>query len=169
MFSVEPCSDASCDRTDQIIRTLVQKQSPGWSNSCTYAPITPVVREISKDFKQLTINQDRTWFNTTYHLLQHFTYSLKLTSSEFKVKYYKPSSSSGSNIVLRHNFSNSNTLLVHSHVPQKHIKWELLVETMPHGLVFIPGWEKAILAATVIEKVICNRWEINPEYEKVLS
>jgi len=28
---------------------------------------------------------------------------------------------------------------------------------MPHGLVFIPGREKAILAATVIEKVICNR------------
>jgi hypothetical protein len=24
-------------------------------------------------------------------------------------------------------------------------------------------------AATVIEKVICNRWEINPEYEKVFS
>ena len=38
-----------------------------------------------------------------------------------------------------------------------------------HGLVFIPGREKAILAATMIEKVIYNRWEINPEYEKVLS
>ena len=40
---------------------------------------------------------------------------------------------------------------------------------MPNGLVFIPSWEKAVLAATKVELVICNRWEINPEYEKVLS
>jgi hypothetical protein len=40
---------------------------------------------------------------------------------------------------------------------------------VPNGLVFIPGQEKAILAATKVELVICNRWEINPEYEKVLS
>jgi hypothetical protein len=31
------------------------------------------------------------------------------------------------------------------------------------------GVTKAVLAATVIEKVICNRWEINPEYKKVFS
>jgi hypothetical protein len=43
------------------------------------------------------------------------------------------------------------------------------VETAPNGLVFIPGWEKAILAATKVELIICNSWEINPEYEKVLS
>jgi hypothetical protein len=40
---------------------------------------------------------------------------------------------------------------------------------VPNGLVFIPGREKAVLVATVIEKVICNRWDINPEYKKVLS
>ena len=39
----------------------------------------------------------------------------------------------------------------------------------PNGLVFIPSWEKAVLAATKVELVICNRWEINPKYEKVLS
>jgi hypothetical protein len=44
-----------------------------------------------------------------------------------------------------------------------------LAETAPNGLVFIPGREKAVLAATVIEKVICNGWEINPKYENVLS
>jgi hypothetical protein len=38
-------------RTDQIIITQVQKQSPEWSNPYTYAPITPVVREITKNFK----------------------------------------------------------------------------------------------------------------------
>jgi hypothetical protein len=38
-----------------------------------------------------------------------------------------------------------------------------------NGLVFVLGREKAVLAATVKEKVIRNRWEINPEYEKVLS
>jgi len=40
---------------------------------------------------------------------------------------------------------------------------------VPNGLVFIPSREKAVLAATKVELVICNRWEINPEYEKVLS
>ena len=40
---------------------------------------------------------------------------------------------------------------------------------MPNGLVFIPSQENAILAATKAELGICNRWEINPEYEKVLS
>jgi hypothetical protein len=44
-----------------------------------------------------------------------------------------------------------------------------LAEIAPNGIVFIPSREKAVLATTVIEKVICNRWEINPEYEKVLS
>jgi len=28
---------------------------------------------------------------------------------------------------------------------------------------------KAGLAETIIEDIICNRWEINPEYEDVLS
>ena len=40
---------------------------------------------------------------------------------------------------------------------------------MPNGLVFIPSREKAILATTEVELVIYNRWEINLEYEKVLS
>jgi hypothetical protein len=40
---------------------------------------------------------------------------------------------------------------------------------MPNGIVFIPSREKTILTATKVELVICNRWEINPEYEKVLS
>jgi hypothetical protein len=40
---------------------------------------------------------------------------------------------------------------------------------VPNGLVFIPGREKAILAGTKVELIICNRWEINPKYEKVLS
>jgi hypothetical protein len=40
---------------------------------------------------------------------------------------------------------------------------------VPNGLVFIPSREKTILVATKVELVICNRWEINPEYDKVLS
>jgi hypothetical protein len=44
-----------------------------------------------------------------------------------------------------------------------------LAETAPNGLVFVPSREKTILAATVIETVICNRWEINLEYKNVLS
>jgi hypothetical protein len=30
---------------------------------------------------------------------------------------------------------------------------------MPNSLVFVPGREKAILATTIIEKVICNKRE----------
>jgi hypothetical protein len=37
-----------------------------------------------------------------------------------------------------------------------------LAETVPNGLVFIPGRQKAELVATVIEKVICNRWKNKP-------
>ena len=70
---------------------------------------------------------------------------------------------------LVHNFIVSITLPDQSHVPQKHYQVRELVETAPNGLVFIPSWEKAVLAATKVELVICNRWEINPEYEKVLS
>jgi hypothetical protein len=44
-----------------------------------------------------------------------------------------------------------------------------LAEAVPNSLVFIPGREKVVLVATVTEKVICNRWEINPEYEKIVS
>jgi hypothetical protein len=28
---------------------------------------------------------------------------------------------------------------------------------MPNSLVFVPGREKAILATTIVEKVICNK------------
>jgi hypothetical protein len=40
---------------------------------------------------------------------------------------------------------------------------------MPNDLVLISGWEETVLVAPRIEHVICNRWEINPEYKKVLS
>jgi hypothetical protein len=33
------------------------------------------------------------------------------------------------------------------------------METMPNGLVFVPSREKAILATTIVEKVICNKGE----------
>jgi hypothetical protein len=37
-------------------------------------------------------SQDRTWFNTTHHLLQHFTSSLRqLTYIGVQISYYKPS------------------------------------------------------------------------------
>jgi hypothetical protein len=42
------------------------------------------------------------------------------------------------------------------------------VEITPNDLVLVSRREKAILAATKVELVICNRWKINPGYEKVL-
>jgi hypothetical protein len=40
---------------------------------------------------------------------------------------------------------------------------------MPDDLVLISGREEAVFAAPRVEQVICNRWKINTEYEKVLS
>jgi hypothetical protein len=40
---------------------------------------------------------------------------------------------------------------------------------VPDDLVLISSREEAVLVAPRVEQVICNRWEINPEYEKVLS
>ena len=70
---------------------------------------------------------------------------------------------------LVHNFIVSNTLPDLSHVPPKASSGTRIRRDRANGLVFIPSREKAILAATEVELVICNRWEINPEYEKVLS
>jgi hypothetical protein len=35
--------------------------------------------------------------------------------------------------------------------------------------ILVSSREEAILAAIKVELVICNRWKINLEYEKVLS
>jgi hypothetical protein len=43
------------------------------------------------------------------------------------------------------------------------------VEITPNDLVLVSRREEVILVATKVELVIYNRWEINPEYEKVLS
>jgi hypothetical protein len=43
------------------------------------------------------------------------------------------------------------------------------VEITHNDLVLISGWEEIVFATPRIEHVICHRWEINPEYEKVLS
>jgi hypothetical protein len=43
------------------------------------------------------------------------------------------------------------------------------VEIAPNDIVLVSRREEPILAATKVELVICNRWKINPEYEKVLS
>jgi hypothetical protein len=40
---------------------------------------------------------------------------------------------------------------------------------VPDDLILIFGREEVVLAAPSLEQVICNRWEINPEYEKLLS
>jgi hypothetical protein len=40
---------------------------------------------------------------------------------------------------------------------------------VPDDLVLISGREEVVLGTPRIEHVICNIWEINPEYKKVLS
>jgi hypothetical protein len=40
---------------------------------------------------------------------------------------------------------------------------------VPDDLILISGGEEAVFAAPGVEQVICNRWEINPEYKNVLS
>jgi hypothetical protein len=48
-----------CNETVQIIRAQVQKQSPKRSNSQTWAHITPVVHETTRDFKPNWEQPDR--------------------------------------------------------------------------------------------------------------
>jgi hypothetical protein len=40
---------------------------------------------------------------------------------------------------------------------------------VPDDLVLISGREEIVFVATKVEQVICNTWERNPEYEKVLN
>jgi hypothetical protein len=40
---------------------------------------------------------------------------------------------------------------------------------VPDDLVLISGRKEAVFATPRVEQVICNRWETNPGYEKVLS
>jgi hypothetical protein len=54
MFNVESCFDASSHGTVQIIRAQVQKQSPKWWNSHTWAHITLIV-QWNHDFKPINI------------------------------------------------------------------------------------------------------------------
>jgi hypothetical protein len=54
-------------------------------------------------------------------------------------------------------------------ISNKNISGKITTEIVPDDLILISSREDAILAATKVELVICNRWEINPEYEKVLS
>jgi hypothetical protein len=51
----------------------------------------------------------------------------------------------------------------------KNILDKITSRVASNNLVLISGWEEAVLAAPRIQQVIYNRWEINPEYEKVLN
>jgi len=42
-------------------------------------------------------------------------------------------------------------------------------KAMPAVSLLVHGWREAVLAVPMIHCTICNKWEINPEYEKVLS
>jgi hypothetical protein len=94
---------------------------------------------------------------------------MRITSIRVQNKILQTQIVRGSNIVRYRNLEVRIHYQGNSHVPQKHLQVRKLVETALNGLVFIPGREKAILAATKVELIIYNRWEINPEYEKVLS
>jgi hypothetical protein len=40
---------------------------------------------------------------------------------------------------------------------------------VPDDLILISSREEAVFVAPEVEQVICNRWKINPQYEKALS
>ena len=40
---------------------------------------------------------------------------------------------------------------------------------MPRALLVVHGGIEAVLTVAMIDCTIYNKWEINPEYEKVLS
>ena len=40
---------------------------------------------------------------------------------------------------------------------------------MPRALLLVYNRTEAVLTVAIINNVICNEWEINPKYKKVLS
>jgi len=40
---------------------------------------------------------------------------------------------------------------------------------LPVAILLVHGGREAILAVPMVYSTICNNWEINPKYEKVLS
>jgi hypothetical protein len=74
VFSVESHSDASYNRTVQIIRAQVQKQVSKRSNFQTWAHIIPVANQNHEGFQTNSITTKITSFNITHHTL-HFTSS----------------------------------------------------------------------------------------------
>ena len=46
---------------------------------------------------------------------------------------------------------------------------ELMRDALPRALLLVHGGTEAVLTVAMIDCTICNMWELNPEYEKVLS
>ena len=51
---------------------------------------------------------------------------------------------------------------------QKHHRLDIY-KRLAHGLLLVHGSTEAVLTISMIDGVIFNKWEINPEYKKVLS
>ena len=51
----------------------------------------------------------------------------------------------------------------------KSIRDGLTRDALPRALLLVHGGTEAILTVAMIHHIIYNKWEINPEYEKVLS
>ena len=56
-------------------------------------------------------------------------------------------------------------ITTHKSIIDKIYKYERLAQ----GLLLVHCGTEAILTIAVKDYVICNKWEINPEYKKVLS
>ena len=42
-------------------------------------------------------------------------------------------------------------------------------DVLPRALLLVHGGIEVVLIVAMIHGIICNKWEINPEYKKVLS
>jgi hypothetical protein len=101
VFSVESHSDASYNRTVQIIRAQVQKQVSKRSNFQTWAHIIPVANQNHEGFQTNSITTKITQFNITHRTYISQIVWKKLTTHQSH-KYYKPDSKSSESISYTH-------------------------------------------------------------------
>jgi hypothetical protein len=101
VFSVKFCSDASCNRTVQIIRAQIQKQAPKHSNFWTWAHIIPVVNR-NHEGSQTNRLQPRS-HHSTQHITRYISQVLKRGLQHHGVaNYYKPDLESSGSIIYTH-------------------------------------------------------------------
>jgi hypothetical protein len=79
----------------RFLDSVLEEKRGSWPTQSRSGPSAPFVTTVRKGFQ--TASSER--FNTTHHSLQRFASNIVITTSEFKLKHYKPGLFRESNIV----------------------------------------------------------------------